>query len=233
MNLVGSEGKGESVWLAFFLCEVLAQFAEVARRRGDVAFAAALRRAKRPSSRANIEEHGWDGEWYRRAYFDDGTPLGSARNGECQIDSIAQSWSVLSGVGDAGALARGDGRRRSRISCGATTRSIQLLAPPFDTSAQHPGYIQGYVPGVRENGGQYTHGAIWTVMAFAALGDARARVGAVRHDQSGQPRAHGRRRRDVSRSSRTSSPPTSTRCRRTPAAAAGPGTPARPAGCTG
>ena len=170
MNLVGIEGRGESVWLGFFLCTVLTQFAKVAGLRGDVAFAERCAEAAVDLGR-NIELHGWDGEWYRRAYFDDGSPLGSARNTECQIDSVAQSWSVLSGIGDS---------RRARAAMNAVYQRlvrrddalIQLLAPPFDHSEQHPGYIRGYVPGVRENGGQYTHGAIWTVMAFAALGDA-------------------------------------------------------------
>ncbi len=171
MNLVGIEGKGESVWLAFFLCSVLTQFAKVARLRGDLAFAERCDEATAELGR-NIEQHGWDGAWYRRAYFDDGSPLGSAGNTECQIDSVSQSWSVLSGIGDA---------RRSRAAMNAVDQRlvrredklIRLLAPPFDRSTHHPGYIRGYVPGVRENGGQYTHGAIWAVMAFAALGDAR------------------------------------------------------------
>jgi len=171
MNLVGIEGKGESVWLAFFLGFVLAEFAKVARLRGDAAFA---ERCAREASelRRNIDRHAWDGAWYRRAYFDDGSPLGSAGNAECQIDSISQSWSVLSGIGDAD---------RSRAAMDAVDRRlvrrddalILLLAPPFDRSNQHPGYIKGYVPGVRENGGQYTHAAVWTVMAFAAMGDER------------------------------------------------------------
>jgi cellobiose phosphorylase len=171
MNLVGIEGRGESVWLAFFLCSVLAQFARVARLRGDLAFAEHCD-ADVATLTANIERHGWDGGWYRRAYFDDGTPLGSADNAECQIDSISQSWSVLSGVADP---------ERSRAAMDAVYQRlvrrddalIRLLAPPFDKSDQYPGYIRGYAPGVRENGGQYTHGAIWAVMAFAALGDAR------------------------------------------------------------
>ena len=171
MNLVGIDGKGESVWLAFFLCSVLGQFAKVARLRGDVAFARRCDQQAQELSR-NIEQHGWDGEWYRRAYFDDGSPLGSSLNAEGRIDSIPQSWSVLSGVADAD---------RSRKAMDAVYRHlvrhdaalIQLLAPPFDTSAQSPGYIRGYVPGVRENGGQYTHAAVWTAMAFAALGDPR------------------------------------------------------------
>ncbi|RPI10970.1 MAG: cyclic beta 1-2 glucan synthetase, partial [Zetaproteobacteria bacterium] len=171
MNLVGAQGKGESVWLGFFLYDVLTRFGGVARRRGDAAFAERCE-TEATQLRERIERHGWDGEWYRRAYFDDGTPLGSASNAECQIDSIAQSWSVLSGAGDA---------ERSRLAMDAVDQRlvrrdrglIQLLDPPFDTSDLNPGYIKGYVPGVRENGGQYTHGAIWAAMAFAALGDSR------------------------------------------------------------
>ena len=169
MNLVGLQGKGQSVWLAFFLCEVLQQFAKVARLCGDSDFSE-LCDSKRTQLSQNIEQHAWDGEWYRRAYFDDGTPLGSASNSECQIDSISQSWAVLSGAGDA---------KRSRTAMDAVYKRlvrrdsgiIQLLDPPFDHSELDPGYIKSYVPGVRENGGQYTHGAIWTAMAFAALGD--------------------------------------------------------------
>jgi cellobiose phosphorylase len=171
MNLVGERGKGESVWLGFFLHEVLLRFAEVASSRGDLPFAERCRR-EADQLRLNIEREGWDGEWYRRAYFDDGSPLGSAGNSECRIDSIAQSWSVLSGAGNAD---------RSRMAMEAVDRRlvrrdhalIRLLEPPFDTSEMNPGYIKGYVPGVRENGGQYTHAAIWTTMAFAALGDRR------------------------------------------------------------
>ena len=171
MNLVGIHGKGESVWLAFFLCEVLRQFARLARQRDDAVFAEECDAVGR-QLRANIEQHGWDGAWYRRAYFDDGTPLGSASNPECRIDSIAQSWSVLSGAGDPD---------RSRQAMDAVDEHlvrrrdglVQLLDPPFDKSSLDPGYIRGYVPGVRENGGQYTHAAIWASMAFAALGDCR------------------------------------------------------------
>ena len=171
MNLVGAHGKGESVWLGFFLYEVLMRFTELARLQNDMPFAERCQR-EAAQLRENIERNGWDGEWYRRAYFDDGTPLGSATNAECQIDSISQSWAVLSGAGDP---------RRTRAAMSAVDRRlvrrdhalIQLLDPPFDKSALNPGYIKGYVPGVRENGGQYTHAAIWTVMAFAALGDSR------------------------------------------------------------
>jgi cellobiose phosphorylase len=159
------------VWLAFFLYEVLMQFTKLAQLRGDTPFAERCQR-EAAQLRQNVERDGWDGEWYRRAYFDDGTPLGSADNAECQIDAIAQSWAVLSGAGEA---------RRARTAMAAVDRRlvrrdhglIQLLEPPFDKSELNPGYIKGYVPGVRENGGQYTHGAIWTAMAFAALGDSR------------------------------------------------------------
>jgi cellobiose phosphorylase len=171
MNRVGIQGKGESVWLGFFLCEVLRQFGALARLHDDPAFAD-LCASEGMRLRENIEQHGWDGAWYRRAYFDDGTPLGSKDNSECQIDSISQSWSVLSGAGDP---------ERARMAMAAVDERlvrrehalIQLLDPPFDQSDLDPGYIKGYVPGVRENGGQYTHGAIWAAMAFAALGDSR------------------------------------------------------------
>ena len=169
MNLVGEHGRGESVWLGFFLYDVLMRFTEVARIHGDVPFAERCVREAEGLSR-NIESHGWDGQWYRRAYFDDGSPLGSAANQECKIDSIAQSWSVLSGAGDP---------VRSRQAMESVDERlvrrehglIQLLDPPFDKSVLNPGYIKGYVPGVRENGGQYTHAAIWATMAFARLGD--------------------------------------------------------------
>ncbi|MEP7261254.1 MAG: glucoamylase family protein [Usitatibacter sp.] len=171
MNLVGIKGAGESVWLGFFLCEVLGEFGDVARLQGDHTFAQrCMDEAK--TLRANLELHGWDGEWYRRAYTDDGTPLGSAGNTECSIDSISQSWSVLSHAGDS---------TRARMAMEAVDRRlvrreaglIQLLDPPFDKSELDPGYIRGYLPGVRENGGQYTHAAIWSAMAFAALGDSK------------------------------------------------------------
>ncbi len=170
MNLVGLQGRGESVWLGFFLGEVLRQFAVVAGAHGDADFAG-LCAAERLRLGGDIEQHGWDGGWYRRAYFDDGTPLGSAANVECRIDSISQSWSVLSGMGDAA---------RSREAMAAVDAQlvrredalVQLLDPPFDNKSEmDPGYIRGYVPGVRENGGQYTHAAIWASMAFAALGE--------------------------------------------------------------
>ena len=188
MDMVGKHGRGESVWLGFFLYDVLMQFTKVARLRGDPSFAQRCQR-EAADLRQSIEQHGWDGEWYRRAYFDNGSPLGSASNIECQIDSIAQSWSVLSGAGDL---------TRSRMAMDAVDRRlvrrehalIQLLDPPFDKSNLNPGYIKGYVPGVRENGGQYTHAAIWAAMAFAAMGDGRrawellAMINPVNHARS-------------------------------------------------
>ena len=173
MNMVGDHGQGESVWLGFFMYDVLTRFSVLARTKGDAQFAERCQ-TEAAHLQHTIEQQGWDGEWYRRAYFDDGSPLGSASNDECQIDSIPQSWSVLSGAGDT---------TRSRLGMDAVYRRlvrhneglIQLLDPPFDKSSMNPGYIKGYVPGVRENGGQYTHGALWAIMAFAALGD-RARA---------------------------------------------------------
>ena len=169
MNRVGHDGRGESVWLAFFLHDVLTQFAGLARTRNDAAFADhCLDQARQ--LRENIEQHAWDGQWYRRAYFDNGEPLGSATNAECQIDSLPQSWSVISGAGDparARQAMQAVDQRLVRRAAGL----IQLFDPPFDHSPLNPGYIKGYIPGVRENGGQYTHGAIWTAMGFALMGD--------------------------------------------------------------
>ena len=169
MNLVGHDGKGESVWLAWFLYENLQLFAGLAQDRDDAVFAENCSR-QAALLRSNIEAQAWDGGWYKRAWFDDGTPLGSSDNEECRIDSISQSWAVISGAGDPArarqALAAVDQhlvRREAQL--------IQLLDPPFDKSNLEPGYIKGYVPGVRENGGQYTHAAIWTTMAFAMLGE--------------------------------------------------------------
>ncbi len=170
MNLVGAAGRGESVWLAFLLVTVLKRFEPIARRRSDAAFADVCA-SEAAALGARVDATAWDGDWYRRAWFDDGTPLGSAANVECRIDSIAQSWSVLSGV------APPERARTAMVSLHrhlvhADTGIVQLLTPPFDTSKPSPGYIQGYVPGVRENGGQYTHAAIWAALAFAELGDA-------------------------------------------------------------
>ncbi len=169
MNLVGDHGQGESVWLAFFLYDVLVRFVDVARLHRDESFAECCE-SQAELLRQNIERHCWDGEWYRRAYFDSGEPLGSSENEECQIDSLPQSWSVLSGVGNT---------ERAQRAMEAVDRRlvrrdlalIQLFDPPFDSSELRPGYVKGYLPGVRENGGQYTHAAVWAVMAFAAQGD--------------------------------------------------------------
>ncbi|MCX6678148.1 MAG: cyclic beta 1-2 glucan synthetase [Methanothrix sp.] len=169
MNRVGYQGSGESIWMAFFLHDVLNKFSEIALMRGDDTFAN-LCRSESSHLRQKIKESGWDGHWYLRAYFDNGEPLGSAANAECRIDSISQSWSVLSGAGDPErskeAMAEVD-----RLLVNRDASLIQLLGPPFDKSDSDPGYIKGYIPGVRENGGQYTHAAIWVIMAFAALGD--------------------------------------------------------------
>ena len=169
MNMVGIHGKGESVWLAFFLYDVLNRFAKIAALQGDKAFISKCEKQAKQLKK-NIHEHGWDDEWYLRAYFDDGTPLGSKKNQECKIDAISQSWSILSEGGEL---------KRSRTAMRAVNSLlinrekglIQLLEPPFDKAEMDPGYIKGYVPGVRENGGQYSHAAIWMVMAFAKLGD--------------------------------------------------------------
>jgi cyclic beta-1,2-glucan glucanotransferase len=169
MNLVGKDGRGESVWLAFFLYDVLTQFAQLAGARQETPLADRCVDQAR-QLQENIEQHAWDGQWYLRAWFDQGEPLGSLTNPECQIDSLPQSWSVISGAGDP---------ERSRQAMNAVerrlihrqTRLIQLFDPPFDKSPLNPGYIKGYIPGVRENGGQYTHGAIWSAMAFALMGE--------------------------------------------------------------
>lgn len=168
MNRVGVDGRGESVWLAWFLIETLEAFSEHARERGDHDASESFQEwANGYKEVAN--SHGWDGDWYRRAYFDDGTPLGSASNDECRIDSIAQSWSVLSGGGEP------DKQERAVASLEAHLVDpelglIRLLTPPFDDGPLDPGYIKGYLPGVRENGAQYTHAALWAVQAVAAQG---------------------------------------------------------------
>ena len=169
MNKVGKDGRGESVWLAFFLHAVLTQFADLARSRHDVPFADRCVLQARQLQQ-NIEQHAWDGQWYRRAYFDSGEALGSQTNPECQIDSLPQSWSVISGAGDPERSSEAMDAVNQRL-IRRDARLIQLFEPPFDKSSLNPGYIKGYIPGVRENGGQYTHGAIWTAMAFALMGD--------------------------------------------------------------
>jgi cyclic beta-1,2-glucan synthetase len=169
LNRVGQAGRGESIWLGWFLHATLSGFGSLADSRGDTTHATAWH-GHAQALAISLEDHGWDGNWYRRAYFDDGTPLGSAENTECRIDSIAQSWGVLSGAANparaAQAMAEVDKTLVKRDES-----LVLLFAPPFENPAQDPGYIAGYPPGVRENGGQYTHGAIWSVIAFALLGD--------------------------------------------------------------
>jgi cyclic beta-1,2-glucan synthetase len=169
MNRVGIGGRGESVWLGWFLHATLTRFGRVAARHGDSIRAETLRR-QAEELRAAMEATAWDGAWYRRGYYDDGRPLGSAENAECQIDSVAQSWAVLSSAAE---------KSRAAAAMEAVVRRlvkepeglILLLAPPFAESADDPGYIRGYPPGVRENGGQYTHAAIWVLWALLELGD--------------------------------------------------------------
>ncbi len=167
MNRVGREGRGESTWLGFFLHGVLLEFAALCEERGDAPRAERYRNESRRLG--GVLERTWDGEWYRRGYYDDGTPLGSALNDECKIDAIAQAWAALSGaVPDRFAERAMDAVRTHLVRRGQEV--VLLLTPPFDRSAQDPGYIKGYPPGVRENGGQYTHAALWIVMAMAHLG---------------------------------------------------------------
>jgi cyclic beta-1,2-glucan synthetase len=167
MNQVGALGQGESVWMAWFLIVVLRRMAPLAEARNDAPRAASLR-AQADALLKAAEMHAWDGDWYCRAFFDDGAPLGSARNDECRIDSLAQSWSVIAGA---------DPERTRRAMQAvdeqlvrAADRLILLFTPPFDKTPLNPGYIKGYLPGVRENGGQYTHAALWVVLAQALLG---------------------------------------------------------------
>lgn len=169
MDRVGIKGEGESVWLAFFLYETLLKFSDVAQKCNEPV-AARKYQDDAAALKERINRSSWDGAWYRRAYFDDGTALGTAGNQECRIDSIAQSWSVLSGAGEKElAISAMDAAYQYLVR--KDKGIIQLLDPPFDKGDLNPGYIKGYVPGVRENGGQYTHAAIWLVMAFAALKD--------------------------------------------------------------
>ena len=170
MNRVGDQQRGESVWLGFFLHDTLRRFIALANARGDE-HRAHWCQEQADTLRKNLEQHAWDGEWYRRAWFDNGTPLGSKQSEECRIDSISQSWSVLSGVA---APERAQQALDSLYThlVRKDAQLIQLLDPPFDKTSEDPGYIRGYVPGVRENGGQYTHAAVWAAMAFAHQGDA-------------------------------------------------------------
>jgi cyclic beta-1,2-glucan synthetase len=194
MNRVGVHGKGESVWLAWFLVATLRRFVVHATARADSATADKYR-ARADGYAAAVESSGWDGSWYRRAYFDDGSPLGSAGDEECQIDAIAQSWAVLSGAADPARALTAMRAVNERLVLD-DARLVLLLTPPFDKSPRDPGYIKGYLPGVRENGAQYTHAALWTALAMAKLGDG---------DRAGQvmsmlnPLSHARNRDDAER----------------------------------
>jgi cyclic beta-1,2-glucan synthetase len=169
MNLVGAAGRGESIWLGWFLINALSKFVPLAQARGEQSRAVSWR-AHAVQLQGALEHESWDGNWYLRGYFDDGTPLGSAAGSECRIDSIAQSWGVISGAADPQrvrtAMAAVDQQLVSRDS-----RMVLLFTPPFDRSAPDPGYVKAYPPGIRENGGQYTHAAVWSVIAFAMLGE--------------------------------------------------------------
>ena len=168
LNHVGIEGKGESVWLGWFLAKSLESFSEICNGRGETKRAEKYRKHSALLIK-NVEKNGWDGEWYLRAFFDDGTPLGSHQNDECQIDSLAQSWSVISGKGN---LERATGAMQAvdERLIKTNEKLALLLTPSFDKTGLDPGYIKGYPPGIRENGGQYTHAAAWAIIAFAMLG---------------------------------------------------------------
>ena len=168
MNRVGEAGRGESVWLGWFFHGALTAFAPIASARNEPARAKAWKAHAEALARA-LDRDGWDGDWYRRGYYDDGTPLGSAESQECRIDSIAQSWAAMSGAGDPARAVRAMAALdRHLVHRG--DRLALLFTPPFDKTALEPGYIKGYPPGIRENGGQYTHAAAWSIMGFAALG---------------------------------------------------------------
>jgi cyclic beta-1,2-glucan synthetase len=168
MNCVGAGGKGESIWLGWFLYATLQEFAPYAAARGEPERAARWT-AVAAAIAAALERYGWDGSWYLRAYFDDGTPLGSARDLECRIDSIAQSWAVLSGAAAPDRALQAMAAVQTQL-IDADAGLALLFTPPFDHTPLDPGYIKGYPPGIRENGGQYTHAALWSVMALARLG---------------------------------------------------------------
>jgi cyclic beta-1,2-glucan synthetase len=167
MNRVGHEGKGESVWLAWFLISNLNEFSKIAESRGDQVRAEKWK-AHQTKLKTAIEDQAWDGDWYRRAFYDDGSAIGSAKNTECRIDSLAQTWGVISKAGDRG---RSELAMRSVENnlVKSLDKMILLFTPPFDKTPQDPGYIKGYIPGVRENGGQYTHAAIWCILAYTGL----------------------------------------------------------------
>ena len=194
MNRVGELGQGESVWLGWLLYSVLNEFAPYADARNETARATTWRAHAR-ALQASLEQEAWDGDWYRRAWFDDGTPLGSAADEECRIDAISQSWATISGAADAGRAAHAMAAVEREL-IRPLDRLALLFTPPFDKTPLDPGYIKGYPPGIRENGGQYTHGALWSVMAFAGLGegDKAAELFSLLN-----PISHARTRSDIHR----------------------------------
>jgi cyclic beta-1,2-glucan synthetase len=169
MNRVGVGGKGESIWLGWFLHATLSAFAPLADARGEQARCASWRQCTAALGQS-LERDGWDGGWYKRAYFDDGTPLGVEASDECQFDSIAQSWGVISGAAESSRRVTAMAAVNERLVRRAD-KLVLLFTPPFDRTTRDPGYIKGYPPGIRENGGQYTHAALWSTIAFAMLGD--------------------------------------------------------------
>jgi cyclic beta-1,2-glucan synthetase len=193
MNMVGHEGRGESVWLAWFLMSILRTFSDLAEKR-DAPWAAHCRERAAELMKA-VESTCWDGDWYLRGFFDDGSALGSHVNSEARIDSIPQSWAVITGGGDP-ARARAAVESADRQLAKESERIVLLFTPPFDHSLPHPGYIMGYPPGIRENGGQYTHGSLWLAMAWARLGEGDR---AVRLLQMMNPVEHCRTPQDVER----------------------------------
>jgi cyclic beta-1,2-glucan synthetase len=178
MNEVGSQGRGESIWLAWFLIDVLKNFLPICELRNDLN-ALDFCKQRIQLYKEAVESQGWDGDWYRRGYFDDGTPLGSRVSEEARIDSLPQSWGIISGEADR-ERAQKALESVQRLLIRQKEKLVLLFTPPFDCSTPHPGYIMGYPPGVRENGGQYTHAAIWVAMAFARLGDGKAAADVLR-----------------------------------------------------
>ncbi len=187
MNRVGIEGKGESVWLGWFLYAVLDSFAPVCEQRGDGVRAGQFR-DEMERLKGALESQAWDGEWYLRAFYDSGVPLGSSESEECRINSIAQSWAVISRAAEKSRTKKAMQSVEERLVL-ERERLILLLTPAFDKTAQDPGYIKGYLPGVRENGGQYTHAAVWTAVAHVLMGDGE---GAYRLFQMLNPTNHAR-----------------------------------------